>query len=98
MRSVWGIEHGEVSKAYRKLAPKLYRALDKMPAYEKQNMDQRLRYNTLHIRGVAGNYGRANRTKKSAEYAEFNQGWKKMADASARGVEAISRRKGRKLP
>lgn len=97
MESAFGIDHGEVSKSYNKLAPKLHRALDTLPEYEHQNMKQRLKYNALFLRGVAGNSGKYNKTPANAEYAEFNQGWKKMGQASVRGHESMTRRT-RRLP
>ena len=96
MYSAFGVEHGEISKGYNQLRPKLQAALRSLPKYNNQNMDQRLRYNAVALRRAAGDAGKYD-GKKAAKYAEHNQGWKRMSEASIRGLERRSK-KTRYLP
>lgn len=107
--SAFGVEH--VSKSYRKLAPKLIKARKSLPAYEKQNMDQRIKLNYAEAREDVGRFGREarkNPTKMAVQNAkEYAKGvdrkewpWqpKKVTGAMVTAAGNRSKRKGRVLP
>ena len=107
MRSAWGIEHGEVSKSFKKLDPKLNHAEDaswrRLPNGKTQTLDGRFRENYAQWRSRAGRRGQ-NRLQhglpgKPSSTAIWNSREdKKGAAAMVTGIGNMSRRAGRFLP
>lgn len=101
MRSAFGVEHGEVAKAFRKVNPKLISSLKGASEPPKtQTMDQRIKHNYAMFRGMSG--GIADKNAKSS-YRAFEgeptaRQWKDMARAQVTAAGNRSKRKGRKLP
>jgi hypothetical protein len=94
-RSAFGVEHGEVSKAFRRLGPQLRATLKDSKGV---NMDERARHNYAMFRQVAGNLGRGSRGKPDQAAIELQRQFKGAAHASVTAAGNISRRKGRYLP
>jgi hypothetical protein len=106
MISAWGIEHGEVSKSFRKLAPKLASVNQGLqratPVSRNQDMGGRLKENYSQWRHSAGQTGGSKMgrmmgkpgvsTITSARHAK--EGARAMVTASGKR----SKRKGRVLP
>jgi hypothetical protein len=98
--SAFGVDHGLVSKSFRKLSPKLYGL--KGPEYDSQNLDQRIRHNYMMFRGTAGNnasYYKGKKKSKDFKGAKnVARTYKKWAQAQVDAAGARSKRKGRTLP
>ena len=94
--SAFGVDH-TISKSYRKLAPKLVRAEKSLPEYDDQNYLQRMKFNTVHLRRMAGQSD-APELRSTVVGQGVGGAWKKMATASVAGHAKNTRRKGRVLP
>lgn len=86
MNSAFGIDHGEVSKSFTKLEPKLIRAMRKTPGMTSSDtMAERMQRNYL--------VGRAN-MGRSAGRPEQAGRWKEWTQASAKGHASAVKRTG----
>lgn len=100
MISAWGVDHGEVSKSFRRLNPKLIASLKGVGMPPKSHtMDQRVRHNYAMFRGMSG--GIADRTGKSG-YRAFPgdptaREYKDMARTQVTAAGNLNR-KQRRLP
>jgi hypothetical protein len=96
MRSAWGIEHGEVSKSFKRMAPKLLASMNK----EGANMDQRIRHNYAMSRVALGTTSKKGYRKVGwPEGDQIKHATKFKAETKAMLSAAENRsRRTRKLP
>lgn len=86
-----------LSKSFKKLNPKLIKAETSLPPYEKQSMDQRLKYNYSVFRSEAG-FSQKPGKKPPKAWIKDGQMGKELARVNVTAAGNRSRRKGRKLP
>lgn len=97
MESAFGIDHGEVSKSYNKLAPKLQQARKIIGPHNKTTMQDgsRIRSNYLIYRKLAGQMGQSFPAEHGGAAAQIQS---RQAKAMLGAAGAQSKRKGRWLP
>lgn len=101
MISAFGIEHGEVSKAFKKIKARLeeanYKSQDRNPHERTQHLSERLRENYAQWRVHQGS-GQNLRRKPSPSQLEQLRGDKEGAKGMVTGIGNMTRRAGRYLP